>query len=279
MVGEYASAIYYGKVRHRRFSPKSHAFSYDVFMMYLDTSELDKIFSLSPFWSRKPWTLAQFKRSDFHIDKASQTANDALPSVDESIRKTVEQETGIRPKGPIRMLVNLRYWGYSINPISTYYCFDESEQHLVAIVAEVTNTPWHERHAYVLTGDDFSHRQDCSFAKKLHVSPFNPLAMRYQWRSTTPGQTLAIHLENWQSDDLIMDATMTLQRKPIDATSLHKILIHFPLMTVKIVIAIYWQALKLFAKRVPVFNHPSNGLNQNKSEPTIEIAPRRGKQQ
>lgn len=254
MPRDYASAIYRGTVRHRRFSPKNHEFSYDVFMMYLDTEELEEIFSLSPFWSTKPWAIARFKRTDFHIDNNSRTRNTKLPSLDESIRNTVEQATGSRPKGPIRMLINLRYWGYSINPISTYYCFDEW-QRLVAIVAEVKNTPWNERHAYVLSGDDFSQKQQCTFAKKFHVSPFNPMAMHYQWQSTTPAKTLAIHLENWQDGTLVMDATMALHRQPIDRKSLHRILIHFPFMTVKILLAIYWQALKLYVKRIPVFSH------------------------
>lgn len=256
MAREFASAIYQGTVRHRRFTPKRHEFSYKVFMMYLDTAELDEIFSLSPFWSSKPWAIARFKRSDFHIDTRAETANTPLPSVDESIRNTVEQATGFRPTGPIRMLVNLRYWGYSINPISTYYCFDALQQTLVAIVAEVKNTPWNERHAYVLTGEDFAHKQACSFAKQFHVSPFNPIAMQYNWQSTTPGKTLAIHLENWQDNALVMDATMALYRKPITTKNLHRILIHFPCMTVKILVAIYWQALKLFSKRVPLFSHP-----------------------
>lgn len=261
MAGEYASAIYHGTVRHRRFSPQPHEFSYNVFMMYLDTAELDSILSLSPFWSDKPWAIARFKRADFHIDQESKTAIGQLPSVAESIRITVAQATGLKPTGPIRMLVNLRYWGYSINPISTYYCFDESGQNVIAIVAEVKNTPWKERHAYVLTGDDFSHKQQCTFAKTFHVSPFNPIDMQYQWQSTAPDKTLAIHLENWQRGELVMDATMTLRRTPINSKSLNRILIHFPFMTVKVVIAIYWQALKLFAKRVPVFNHPNNHLN------------------
>jgi len=260
MPSEYASAIYQGTVRHRRFSPKQHEFSYHVFMMYLDTEELDEIFSLSPFWSTKPLSIARFKRSDFHIDKSNNKSlnNNELPSIDESIRNTVESETGIRPNGAIRMLVNLRYWGYSINPICTYYCFDEANQNIIAIVAEVKNTPWNERHAYVLSGDNFLKKQQCTFNKKLHVSPFNPMNMQYKWQSTTPNKTLAIHLENWEDDKLVMDATMTLHRQDINGKNMNRILIHFPWMTVKVVSAIYWQALRLLAKRIPIFTHPKN---------------------
>ena len=257
MPTELSSAIYKGTVRHRRFSPTEHDFSYQVFMMYLDTQELDSVFSLSPFWSLSHWAPAQFKRSDFHISSNQKTTeNDpSLPSVEQSVRNTVEMETGSRPEGPIRMLVNLRYWGYSINPLSTYYCFDSSGKNIVAIVAEVHNTPWNERHAYVLKESDFDRKQLCTFEKKFHVSPFNPLDMYYQWHSTTPDKTLTIHLENWQNDKKVMDATLLLTRQPINKKAMHVILIHFPWMTVKMVAAIYWQALQLWVKGTPIFNH------------------------
>ena len=266
MLSVFASAIYTGKVRHRRFSPKQHEFEYYVFMMYLDTREIEEVFSLSRFWSLKHFAPAQFKRSDFHINKVhidrghidkSQLAQDPLPSVDESVRNTVAATLGKRPSGPIRMLVNLRYWGVNMNPISTYYCFDDSGDNLIAILAEVHNTPWNERHAYVLTGEDFSHKQHVNFPKEFHVSPFNPIDMDYRWRSTTPNETLALHLENWQDNSKIMDATMTLVREPITAKSMNKILIRFPWMTVKVVAAIYWQAVKLWWKGVPIFTHPN----------------------
>ncbi len=257
MLAEFSSAIYHGTVRHRRFSPKKHDFSYQVFMMYLDTLELDKVLSLSPFWSTSKWALARLKRDDFHISKKYIDNPDTknLPNIDDAIRDTVELETGSRPSGPIRMLVNLRYWGYSINPLSTYYCFDDSGEKIVAIVAEVHNTPWNERHAYVLKGDDFDKKQSCTFKKEFHVSPFNPIDMCYRWQSTIPTDTLCIHLENWKENKKVMDATMILKHQPLNSRNMNAILIRFPWMTVKIVTAIYWQALKLWLKGVPTFNH------------------------
>lgn len=256
MSDEFASAIYSGHVRHRRFSPKSHAFNYRVFMMYLDTREIDKVFALSPFWSLSKWAPVRFKRRDFHLGN-HEDHSQPLVSVDEAVRATVLARTGISLTGPIRMLVNLRYWGFNMNPLSTYYCFDDSGEHVQAILAEVHNTPWNERHSYVLTGEDFSKKQKTVFSKQFHVSPFNPVAMDYHWFSTAPQQTLAIHLENWQNDKKIMDATMALEREPITASSLNKILIRFPLMTVKVIAAIYWQAFKLWRKDVPLFDHPT----------------------
>jgi DUF1365 family protein len=266
METQFASAIYTGTVRHRRFSPKQHAFEYDVFMVYLDTREIETIFSLSKFWSLKKFAPVQFKRSDFHIDKKHIGKNN-LPDIDESVRNSLQEKLGVRPTGPIRMLVNLRYWGFNMNPISTYYCFDESGENVIAILAEVHNTPWNERHAYVLTGDNFAKKQKINFAKEFHVSPFNPIAMDYRWHSTTPNETLALHLENWQDDAKVMDATMTLAREAITARSMNKILIRFPWMTVKVVSAIYWQAVKLWWKGVPIFNHPESDYSQTHVQP------------
>jgi len=254
MATQFASAIYSGKVRHRRFLPKQHSFEYDVFMMYLDTNEIETIFSLSKFWSLTKLAPVQFKRSDFHIDKTSTTTKN-LPCIEDSVRNTIESAIGHRPTGPIRMLVNLRYWGFNMNPLSTYYCFDDAGEKIIAILAEVNNTPWNERHAYVLTGNDFSNKQQIRFQKKFHVSPFNPIEMDYHWYSTTPDQTLVLHLENWQDDAKVMDATMILAREAITAASINKILIRFPLMTVKVIAAIYWQALKIWCKGVPIFSH------------------------
>lgn len=251
----FSSAIYSGKVRHRRFTPKQHDFEYTVFMMYLDLSEIDLLFSKSIFWSIKHFAPVQFKRSDFHLPSDD---TDAMLSIDASVRATVFQQLGMAITGPIRMLVNLRYWGVNMNPLSTYYCFDDDGTTLLAILAEVHNTPWGERHAYALPIDKHSKKQHLHFIKKFHVSPFNPIDMQYQWHSTTPNNSLAIHLENWQNTTKVMDATMTLTREELTLKNMNTIVIRFPLMTVKIVSAIYWQAFKLWLKGVPIFNHPHN---------------------
>ena len=256
-MNELTSAIYSGKVRHRRFTPKQHEFEYTVFMMYLDLSEIDLLFSKNIFWSSKHFAPVQFKRSDFHIQHNT-VKTEVIPSIDASVRATVLQQLGLVITGPIRMLVNLRYWGVNMNPLSTYYCFADDGTTLIAILAEVHNTPWGERHAYALPTDSLTQKQHLNFSKKFHVSPFNPIDMQYQWHSTTPNKSLAIHLENWQNNIKIMDATMMLTREELTSKNMNNIIIRFPLMTVKIVSAIYWQALKLWLKGVPIFNHPKN---------------------
>lgn len=249
-MNDLSSALYIGWVRHRRFSPKRHSFRYRVFMMYLDLDELDKVFCLSPFWSTRKFAPARFCRSDFH-------GSPNLP-LKEALRQTIEQQTGRKHSGPVRMLANLRYFGYNMNPLCTYYCFDPSDTYLEFIIAEVNNTPWGEKHAYVLQCERNETKHEFQFAKEFHVSPFNPLAMEYRWLSNSPANKLLVHLENWQAEAKIADATLHLQRQPIESRSLNRALIRYPFMTVKVVGAIYWQAMRLWLKKVPYFSHPGN---------------------
>lgn len=238
------SAIYEGFVRHRRILPKAHEFTYQVFMMYLDLDELEQVFALSPFWSASKPAFARFRRSDF-------LGSEEKP-LDEAVRDFVMQETGERPQGAIRLLTNLRYFGFLINPISCYYCFDQNGQ-LRYIVAEVTSTPWRERMHYVIPCN--SSHQSHSFAKRMHVSPFMPMDMSYHWRSRSPSRSLSIHLQNWRGGEEVFNATVALRRVEISSASLGRSLQRYPFMTIKVAIAIYWQALRLFLKRMPLFRH------------------------
>jgi DUF1365 family protein len=245
-----SSAFYCGWVRHRRFSPKIHRFRYKVFMVYLDLDELDDVFSISRFWSTKRFALARFDRRDFH--------GDAKTPLKTALQNTIEQRTGKKHLGPIRVLANLRYFGFNMNPLTTYFCFDPTDTFLEFIVAEVNNTPWGEKHAYVLPCVHEARTQEFHFAKVFHVSPFNPLMMEYRWLSSEPQKKSLIHLENWQGNKKIADATLHLHREAMTATRMNRILLEYPLMTVKVIAAIYWQALRLWLKKVPYFAHPKN---------------------
>ncbi len=250
------SAIYQGWVRHRRFHPVAHNFSYQVFMMYLDLSELDGVLNLSPWWSKKKWRPARFERSDF--------LGDPTMSLEQSIRNRIFEVAGEVQSGPIRMLANLRYFGFNINPITSYYCFDNHEN-LKTIVTEVTNTPWNERKSYVLKCDPNQPIQHLSFQKEMHVSPFNPMEMTYQWTSNNPAKGLSLNLETLFEGESQVDATMALKRREITTSSLASILLQHPWMTAKVVTSIYWQALKLGIKKAPFYDHPkySNGVLNN----------------
>ncbi|GAA5524481.1 hypothetical protein Maes01_01038 [Microbulbifer aestuariivivens] len=241
------SAIYSGLVRHRRFSPREHQFQYHVFMMYLDLAELEQVVSKSRFWSAGKWAPARFCREDFMGDPA-------VP-LDEAVRSRIAEVGGERPLGPIRLLANWRYFGYNMNPISTYYCFDSKGEEVRWILLDVHNTPWNERHTYVLDCREMNGVQKAAFSKDFHVSPFMPMDQVYRWRSVTPGERLTVHLQNFDKKQCVFDATMSLTRQEISTANLNKILIRYPLMTVKVIIAIYWQAFRLWLKRVPIFTH------------------------
>jgi DUF1365 family protein len=243
------SCIYKGWVRHRRLAPTHNSFRYRMFMLYLDLAELPALFDGTPLWSARRPALAWFRRADY-LGPA------ALP-LDEAVRRLVEERTGSRPVGPIRLLTHLRYFGYCMNPVSFYYCFDPGGERLETIVAEVTNTPWGERHQYVLpAGSQASPLKRFDLDKRFHVSPFMPMEMQYHWCFNAPCGRLAVHMQNYREQRLVFDATLSLRREPISAGALIRALFEFPLMTLKVVAAIHWQALRLLLKRTPFHAHP-----------------------
>ena len=260
------SAIYTGRLRHRRFAPRAHAFEYRLFMMYIDLAELDTVFAGRWLWSAKRPALAWFRRADF--------LGDPDVPLDQAVRDRVERETGHRPTGPIRMLTHLRYFGYGFNPVTFYYCFDAEDRKVETIVAEITNTPWNERHVYVLSerlnrGRGMFRR--FLFRKNFHVSPFMPMEQRYDWRFSAPRTRLFVHMENAEEGIKLFDATLDLERREITAANLSEALAAFPLMTAKVIGAIYWQALKLWLKRVPFHVHPAKrAAPLPRSTPTAE---------
>jgi len=245
------SAVYEGVVRHRRQESCTHAFSYRMAQLLLDLDELEKVFEKRWLWSVNRRNLAEFRRSDY-LEPAH------LP-LSEAVRNCVERVTHTRPEGPIRLLTHLRYAGHVFNPVSFYYCYAADGVTVRAIVAEITNTPWKERHAYVLPMETASIRgrqAAWSFDKTFHVSPFVPMDRRYVWRFTPPADTLYVHMNVLHEDRRDFDATLIMKRLPLSGGSLSRVLWRYPLMTFQVITAIYWQALRLWVKGSPVYAHP-----------------------
>lgn len=245
------SCIYEGRVRHTRTTPVEHHFDYRLFMMYLDLDELPTLFQKRWFWSTTRPALARFHRGD-HLGDNDKPLSDC-------VRDLVATETGYRPEGPIRLLTNLTYFGYGFNPVSFYYCFAVDGKTVDFIVAEVNNTPWGEQDCYVLSCNEDS-RRGASWRfrphKKMHVSPFMPMEVDYDWALAEPGERLSVYMANARDGARIFDAALLLRRTDVSAWSLASALIRYPMHTVKIIVSIYWQALRLWLKRCPLYPHP-----------------------
>ncbi|MGH8274364.1 MAG: DUF1365 domain-containing protein [Gammaproteobacteria bacterium] len=247
------SALYVGSVTHRRHAPVSHGFRHHLFMLYLDLAELDSVFRGRWLWSVERPNLASFRRAD-HLGPCD------VP-LDAAVRDLVNKEIDRRPEGPIRLLTHPRYFGYVMNPVSFYYCFDEAETRVEAIVAEITNTPWHERHCYVLDAlseRNINGKHHYRLKKDFHVSPFMAMDYRYDWRFTEPGKRLSIVMRNERDGRSDFEAAMVLERHALDGANLARALLRQPFMTERVTTAIYWQAFRLWRKGARFYPHPKH---------------------
>ncbi|MGD9734833.1 MAG: DUF1365 domain-containing protein [Solirubrobacterales bacterium] len=244
------SAVYEGSVRHRRFQPVAHEFRYPLFLMYLDLAELPAVLDPYPLWSARRRAPARFRRADF--------LGDPERPLDACVRDAVEAESGERPAGPVRLLSGLRYLGHSFNPVSFYYCFDPDER-VQAVLAEVQNIPWKERHAYVLQrGEKVGPVLSQSIDKSFHVSPLMGMDQTYRFSAGEPGETLSVHIESRprSGQGRTFDASLDLRRRELSRPLMARLLARYPAHSLQVVARIYGQALRLRLKGARYFPHP-----------------------
>ncbi len=251
---ELKSCLYVGQVRHRRFRPHPHGFRYRFAQFYLDLDELPVLAQrLSRLRFERGWLLS-FQRADYFGAQSDDLKGAVLDAV--------EQQSGSRPDGAVRLLTHVRTLGRVFNPVSFYYCFDRNEQ-LHSVLAEITNTPWNERHAYVLSVARAAPLRESlwrwDFDKAFHVSPFLPMKLRYDWRFSLPSDHLAVHMRVRDGDAEMFDATLGLKRRELSDAALTRFLLCYPAMATQVVLKIYWNALRIRMKRNPFFNHPAKG--------------------
>ncbi len=239
------SAIYQGKVNHQRFKPTQHKFDYDIYVMWLKLSEIDQLGTMLKRFSvgKRGWL--SFHRDDYYGDST-------LP-LDEAIRqKMTELNDGAKLEGDVFFFGQLRSFGIYFSPVNFYFLRSCEAKRFTHMLAEVSNTPWNERHYYLV---DMDTQEDTE--KAFHVSPFNPLDMTYKWTIRQPDERFSLVMACHQKEkDFI--AGLNMKRISLDNKNLRIMLRRIPSMTIKTVVGIYWQALKLFIKRTPVYDHPNN---------------------
>jgi DUF1365 family protein len=235
-------AAYDGTVWHHRLSP-DHRFDQRVTMAWLDLDRLDDL-PCGPLLSTRSWSPARLRERDF-------TADGGVPLADQ-VRTRVERTIGVRPTGSVHLLANLRTWGYCFNPLSVYWCADEHGAP-IAQVLQVTNTPWHERHVYVVDRRTQPGGR-VRFDKAMHVSPFLPMDCHYELDDTAPAERIRMRLAVVRHGTTIFEAGLAAERRPLDAAALAQALVRNP--TQRVGVGIHVHALRLWRKGASFLPHP-----------------------
>lgn len=243
------SAVYTGEVHHARFAPVPHAFTYRLAMTFLRLDEADEVLARHPLWGRRRGTPVRYRREDFLGDPDRDLA--------EAAKDVVEADLGFRPEGPVALLAHLRTFGWCFNPLAAFYCYDATGTQVQAQVLSVTNTPWGERAEYVIDTRPTPSAWTARFAKALHVSPFMGMDQAYRLEATAPGEDLRLTLRSEEGGAVVFAADLDLSRRPADRAGLGHVLWRYPLMTLRVSLAIHLQALRLWRKGVPFQRHPA----------------------
>lgn len=263
------SCIYEGRVTHARCRPIEHRLQYSVRWFCLDLEEIPDLVGNLRLFSNQKRHPYSFRAADHgpvstHAKQPDERSPMTEPAdLADFVRDQIAATGCEVPRGRIRILTPLRQFGFYFSPLCLYFCNDEAEN-LHTVVAEVNNTPWRERHWYVLNAatrvDDSALRY--RHTKQFHVSPFMDMDSTYDWRLTEPDEQLSVTLAVQQATKPLFQAGLTLQRRPLTDAALARSLIRFPVTSLQTLGAIHLEALRLWRKKCPFYVHPSKRPNR-----------------
>ncbi|RPJ66101.1 DUF1365 domain-containing protein [Alteromonas sediminis] len=243
------SAIYQGKVHHERVHPTQHSFEYALSLFWLKLDELPHLTKSLRHFSISRLSFHRFKLSDYFVHKDLNSTCDLIEAIKE---RMVHLGATSALDGDIFFLGQLRSMGIYFSPVNFYYHRNEESQVFDYMLAEVSNTPWNEKHYYLV---DLKQQHDTQ--KTFHVSPFNPIDMTYKWQVSQPDERLSLALSCYQ-EHRHFTASIAMKKQPLTDRTLRALTLKMPSTTLFSLIGIYWQALKLFIKRTPVYGHPGS---------------------
>ncbi|MEM0912708.1 MAG: DUF1365 domain-containing protein [Pseudomonadota bacterium] len=249
----YESCVYMGDVMHRRNQPKVHEFTYDIYLWFIKLSELETLNS----------QLSLFKIADSGLHPFRFAQKDYIPSetgdIESRALKKFNELSQCRLAGDVFLLGQVRTFGLYFSPVNFYF-LKNAAGHFSHMLAEVSNTPWNQRHYYLV---DLSEQRNTE--KAFHVSPFNPMDMVYKWRINQPDHELSLQLSCYRGEKHF-EAALDMKMQALSNPLLRRLLIKTPSMTIKTVVGIYWQAFKLFLKRIPIYAHPDSGKQKGNND-------------